>query len=99
MLRASSRILKREVRPAVLQRSPRAITAFEVLYSTQDIPAILADLQKMAPVILVTNYMDLAQHMGGNFSGPGWTRLEDVAIENITWRVDVWRAQDVAGKT
>jgi trans-aconitate methyltransferase len=75
------------------------VTAFEVLYYARDVAAILADLQPIAPVILVTNYMDLASRMERYFDGAGWTRLDDIAIEDIVWRVDVWRAQEGAGST
>ena len=83
----------------VAGRQFNLVTAFEVLYYAQDVGAILADLQALAPVILVTNYMDLAVRMDRYFEGPGWTRLEDIAIEDVVWRVDVWRAQEGAGST
>lgn len=68
------------------------ITAFEVLYYAPDIASMLASLQTMTPVIVVTNYMDLAQKMGSLFEGPGWERREDLTLEGVTWRIDVWRA-------
>jgi SAM-dependent methyltransferase len=69
------------------------ITAFEVLYYAQDVAAILAELQAMAPLLVVTNYMGLADRMGGYFEGPGWRRLEDLVVDDVVWRIDVWQAQ------
>jgi SAM-dependent methyltransferase len=76
-----------------------AVTAFEVLYYAKDAGLILEDLKRLAPIVLVTNYMDLAVRMGSYFEGPGWSRLEDIAAEGVVWRVDVWRDQNEAGKT
>ncbi|MDB5454163.1 MAG: hypothetical protein JWO33_2741 [Caulobacteraceae bacterium] len=71
------------------------VTAFEVLYYAQDIGGILADLQAMAPVILVSNFMDEARQMGRHFEGPGWRRLDDLTVDGVIWRIDTWRAQGV----
>jgi trans-aconitate methyltransferase len=68
-------------------------TAFEVLYYAQEPAGILAELQSVAGTILVTNYMTLAVKMGSLFDGPGWRRLDDLVVEDVSWRVDVWQAQ------
>ena len=67
------------------------VTAFEVLYYSKDIRAILADLQTLAPVVLVTNFADRAARMGEHFTGPGWSRLDDLTAGTTVWQVHVWR--------
>ena len=68
------------------------VTAFEVLYYASDIPSILADLQRLAPKVLVSNYAERAERMAGCFEGPGWRRLDDLKADDIVWRVDLWEA-------
>jgi protein-L-isoaspartate O-methyltransferase len=75
------------------------VTAFEVLYYAREPRPILDGLKTIGSTILVTNYMDVAQHMAGLFEGPGWRRLDDLTVEDTTWRVDVWQAQGAAGET
>jgi SAM-dependent methyltransferase len=67
------------------------VTAFEVLYYAKDIGKIVADLQSLAPVLVVTNYLPRSDHVACNFTGPGWCRLEDLTANDTVWRVDVWR--------
>jgi 2-polyprenyl-3-methyl-5-hydroxy-6-metoxy-1,4-benzoquinol methylase len=67
------------------------VTAFEVLYYAKEISPIVASLQKLAPVLLVTNYLPRSEHMAASFTGPGWTRLDDLSVGETVWRVDVWR--------
>lgn len=68
------------------------ITAFEVLYYARDIERILADLQQLSPLILVSNYVERAERMAGLFEGPGWRRLENLTAGDTTWRIDLWEA-------
>lgn len=67
------------------------ITACEILYYAADVPGILAQLQQLAPRILVTNYEKRALMLGHHFTGPGWSRLDDlVAEDGMRWHCHVW---------
>lgn len=75
------------------------ITACEILYYAPDVPQILATLQGLAPRILVTNYEKRARKLAAHFEAPGWTRLDDLVVENTRWRCHLWCAPaDNAGR-
>ena len=40
---------------------------------------------------MVTNYLPRADHVTSHFVGPGWRRLDDIAVGDTVWRVDVWQ--------
>jgi trans-aconitate methyltransferase len=65
-------------------------TAFEVLYYSKNVDAILSALQAIAPIVLVTNFADRARQMTGCFDGPGWRRLDDLTVAETVWQVNEW---------
>lgn len=67
------------------------VTAFEVLYYAKDIERIIADLQKLAPTLVITNFVSRAERMAQYFKGPGWRRAEDLRVGDTAWRVDIWQ--------
>ncbi len=69
------------------------VTAFEVLYYVSDIATTLATLQELGEYMLVTNYSARADAMREHFQEPGWTRLDDIVVEETTWEVQLWRRE------
>lgn len=72
------------------------VTAFEVLYYAKDIGRIIADLQTLAPTLVITNFVSRAEHMARHFEGPGWRRVEDLSVGDTVWRVDIWQRPNAA---
>lgn len=73
------------------------VTACEVLYYSRDPAAILAQLQCLAPAILVVNYERRAAPLERHLRGPGWKRLDDLGWGNTVWRCHLWRADSAGG--
>jgi hypothetical protein len=66
------------------------VTAFEVLYYSDDIPRVITQLQELSDRILVTNYAERAERMREHFEAPGWRRLADINAEGTTWECRAW---------
>ncbi len=68
----------------------------ELLYLTQNAAQIIADAQRVARAIIVTNYAKRAPALEPLLSGPGWERLDDISAEGTVWRCYLWRASPPA---
>ena len=64
--------------------------ACEILYLLKDPASVIADLKRLVPRIIVTNYARRAQRVEPLLTGPGWQRLDDIAAEGLAWRCYLW---------
>lgn len=69
------------------------LTAFEMLYYSTDIPAMIVEMQQLSDTLLVTNYAERAEVMGHHFEGPGWQRLRSISADGQRWDCHLWRAR------
>jgi SAM-dependent methyltransferase len=67
------------------------VTAFEVLYYSDDASRVIGAVQELSDVLLVSNYIERAERLRGLFTGPGWTRLDDIVVEDTVWECHAWR--------
>jgi SAM-dependent methyltransferase len=67
------------------------VTAFEVLYYSDDAARVIGEVQQLSDVLLVSNYVERAKRMEGLFTGPDWSRLEDIVAEGTVWECHAWR--------
>ncbi|MCA0245242.1 MAG: class I SAM-dependent methyltransferase [Proteobacteria bacterium] len=79
-----------DVRALFPQRHFDLVTAFEVLYYSDDIGRVLDEMQQISDRLLVTNYAERARQMRAYFTGPGWSRLEDIVADGTVWEVYTW---------
>ncbi|WP_377845461.1 class I SAM-dependent methyltransferase [Bosea sp. UC22_33] len=79
------------VRALFPQRRFDLVTAFEVLYYSNDIGRVLDEMQQISDCLLVTNYAERARQMRTYFVGPGWSRLEDIVAEGTVWEAYTWK--------
>lgn len=62
----------------------------EILYLTPNAGQIIADLQRIADRIFVTNYYKRAPTVAQHLTGSGWQRLDNFTAEGMTWWCYVW---------
>lgn len=65
-------------------------TALEVLYYSDDIPSVIAKAQGLADRLLVTNFSERAERVTAHFTGPGWSRLDDIEAGGTVWQCHYW---------
>lgn len=86
------RVGKAEDAPELFpERRFDVVTAFEVLYYIEDVPAALAALQRMGDLLIVTSFRARAERMRHLFQGFGWERLDDITAEGTVWECYAWR--------
>ena len=68
------------------------ISACEVLYYARNLSAVLSKLQARTNRLYVSNYAPRSEKMRTNFSGRGWSRLNDISYEDTVWECYLWEA-------
>lgn len=71
-------------------------TACEMLYYAPDAARVLDTLKGLAPRILVTAYEKRAQGLALHVQGTGWSRLDDIVVDDTRWHCHLWQAPELA---
>jgi hypothetical protein len=71
------------------------VTACEMLYYAPDAGRVLDALKRLAPRVLITIYDKRAQGLAAHFDYVGWSRLEDIVIEDTRWHCHLWEAPEL----
>lgn len=67
------------------------VTAFEVLYYSDDIPKVLREVQTLTDRLLVTNYNERSLHVEPHFLGSEWQRLDNIVAHDVVWTCHLWQ--------